>query len=547
MKALALLSAALFLTIASAFAQDAQIKAQEATAAYRAKEFLKGAQLFEEAWKLSPDESGLLFNGACSYALAGQKEDAFRLLDLLVSRGFTNVDLLARDTDLESLRSDARWASLIKTAQSNQEQAKRLWDNPVFQTPYQENLSEEEKIAGLSRVWSEVKYNFAYFDLVPELDWDGLYFEYLPKVRATKSTFDYYLLLSELMSKLRDGHTSVSFPNQLIDRLLARPAIETRLIEGKVIVLNATEEFRNQGITAGSEVVSVDGVPALQYAAERITPYVSYSTKQDHDARVYDFRMLMGALGSSVEVTVKSPDGKTASVKAKRLIERERLSLLSQPDEPFRFEKVGGNIAYVQLNTFNDDRATRAFWDAFPEISKCDALILDVRDNGGGSSSNGWNVLACLTDKPFSTSKWSTRSYRPTHMAWGRGEGTYSSAPGSFAPNGKLLFTKPVAVLVSPRTYSAAEDFTVAYVSMKRGLTIGEPTGGSTGQPLFRPLPGGGRMLICTKRDEFPDGRRFVGFGIQPDLVVAPTVGDLLAKRDAALERAIQELKKQAD
>jgi hypothetical protein len=50
----------------------------------------------------------------------------------------------------------------------------------AFRTPFRENLSEDEKAAGLSRFWSEVRYNFANFDLVPGLDWDALYLEYLP-------------------------------------------------------------------------------------------------------------------------------------------------------------------------------------------------------------------------------------------------------------------------------------------------------------------------------------------------------------------------------
>ena len=107
----------------------------------------------------------------------------------------------------------------------------------------------------------------------------------------------------------------------------------------------------------------------------------------------------------------------------------------------------------------------------------------------------------------------------------------------------KALYTGPVVVLTSPRTFSAAEDFMVAYSAMKRGLIIGEPTGGSTGQPLYFTLPGGGGAVVCTKRDKFPDGREFVGRGIQPDKLVRPTIEDFRAGRDTVLEAALKELK----
>jgi len=43
----------------------------------------------------------------------------------------------------------------------------------VWKTSDRAGLTEDEKVAGLSKLWSEVKYNFGYFDRVPDLDWDN--------------------------------------------------------------------------------------------------------------------------------------------------------------------------------------------------------------------------------------------------------------------------------------------------------------------------------------------------------------------------------------
>jgi len=101
-----------------------------------------------------------------------------------------------------------------------------------------------------------------------------------------------------------------------------------------------------------------------------------------------------------------------------------------------------------------------------------------------------------------------------------------------------------VVVLTSAHTYSAAEDFAVVFDAMKRGKIVGEPSGGSTGQPLVIALPGGGSARICTKHDRYPDGKEFVGVGIQPDIVVRPTVADFRAGRDTVLDAAIRELER---
>jgi C-terminal processing protease CtpA/Prc len=105
-------------------------------------------------------------------------------------------------------------------------------------------------------------------------------------------------------------------------------------------------------------------------------------------------------------------------------------------------------------------------------------------------------------------------------------------------------YRKPVVVLTSPRTYSAAEDFAAVFDAMKRGAIVGEPTGGSTGQPLSVPLPGGGSVRICTKHDRYADGKEFVGVGIQPGVTAAPTVADFRAGRDTVLEAALSFLRK---
>jgi C-terminal processing protease CtpA/Prc len=100
----------------------------------------------------------------------------------------------------------------------------------------------------------------------------------------------------------------------------------------------------------------------------------------------------------------------------------------------------------------------------------------------------------------------------------------------------------PLVVLVGPHTFSSAEDFLIPLVHAKRATLLGETTGGSTGQPLTIPLPGGGFCRICTLQSFFPDGREFVGRGIEPDVVVHPTQKDIYDGRDPVLEEAVRRI-----
>jgi C-terminal processing protease CtpA/Prc len=68
---------------------------------------------------------------------------------------------------------------------------------------------------------------------------------------------------------------------------------------------------------------------------------------------------------------------------------------------------------------------------------------------------------------------------------------------------------------------------------------VGERTFGSSGQPLPIRLPGGGWARVCAKRDSYPDGREFVGYGITPDVEVTLSVEDVRAGGDKVLARGV--------
>jgi C-terminal processing protease CtpA/Prc len=202
-----------------------------------------------------------------------------------------------------------------------------------------------------------------------------------------------------------------------------------------------------------------------------------------------------------------------------------------------------GNIAYVALNDFGNNDMAKEWLDAFPRISAAAGIILDVRLNGGGSSSIGYQVIRSLVDRPVPTSRQVMRLYNPTDRARGALIEWTELPPDELQPREGPRYAGPVVVLIGPATFSAAEDFLVAWKNSGRGKMIGEPSGGSTGQPLFFQLPGGGSARVCTKRDTFPDGTEWVGKGIEPDVLVRPTVADVRAGRDTVLERAIEFLK----
>ena len=471
---------------------------------------------------------------ASGYALLGMKDSAMNALDRMYSNGSSSntAQTLEKEPTLDAIKKEPRYLVLIKKL----DEKGALWKNTGFKTPYKANLSDAEKVAGLSLLWSQAKYNFVNFDHL-DIDWNQCYLDYLPKVQNTKSTAEYYKVLINFYAQLKDGHTNVYAPDSLAADFYTRPPFRTELIEGRVFVNQVfSDSLYKSGIVPGLEVIKIDGEPVISYAEKNVRPYASSSTAQDMEIREFSYQLFSGPKNKPIVIEFKEKSGKTINRTVARTGYHDVTHL-----KTMEYQNIG-NIGYLTINNFEDNKIIKQFDSLYSaDIVKTKGLIIDIRYNGGGDGVIGLNILKRLTDKAFlnAQAKLLQHTSRPyAEPLWD------NLGYGRWSPNGKIYYNKPVVVLIGPRTFSAAEDFTVAFDYMKRGKLIGMPTGGSTGQPVPFSLPGGGSARVCGKRDTYPDGKEFVGKGIMPDVVVKKTIKDLFSGKDAAKDKALEILNK---
>ncbi len=405
-------------------------------------------------------------------------------------------------------------------------------------------LTAEQRVEAFTRLWSTVKFNFANFDLVPELDWENILSEYLPKVMADQSNDEYIRLLQRCIAQLKDGHTSV-YSSWGTGLSRACPALRTRSISGKAIITETveTDQIKASGIKPGDEITHIDGRLVQELLEKDIYPYIFASTRQGRDLKAYS-RILQGPKDSIVSIRIKTPEGAVRKVSLTRKANGLGLFPRKTRTSNFEYRKMEDGIAYVAINTFGSSSVVDSFYEKFKDIKEAKGLIIDVRKNGGGSSSNGHAIIAKLIDKAIPATHWKTPQYRAAFRAWGRDEQWYDGGSKMIKPKANDPFLGPVVVLIGSETNSAAEDFVVPLHAAKRATIVGQKSRGSTGQPLrFSFLEGKISGRVCTKRDTYPDGREFVGVGVIPDVEVNPTPADVIAGRDVVLEKGIDILK----
>ncbi|MEZ4452185.1 MAG: S41 family peptidase [Nannocystaceae bacterium] len=189
-------------------------------------------------------------------------------------------------------------------------------------------------------------------------------------------------------------------------------------------------------------------------------------------------------------------------------------------------EVRAGNVGYLKVLGFHPaEEAADAISATMSRLADADVLVIDLRDNGGGSPSG----VAFMSSYLFGEA--------PVHLNDlynRRADHTESFYTTPDAPGRRYGPQKPVYVLTSARTFSAAEEFAYNLQARRRATIIGEVTGG--GAHPIEPVRILDRwtVLLPTARAINPvTGTNWEGTGVQPDVVVPADEG-----LDRALELA---------
>lgn len=398
----------------------------------------------------------------------------------------------------------------------------------------------------LSRFCTEVKYNFAFYDKLG-FNFDSLCRASLPALAATASDDDFLKGMQALCATLKDGHTYIYAENNPNDPdNWVRPfPMKTKRVGGRVFVTEVYSSFlKDRGVCTGCEVLEIDGEKVLDYGNRHIRPYLSSSTPQWLEYRPFDSFELTKDKGTKVSrILFRNPEGEEFTFESSRKLDWD----LQAGAQAVSFRTLGDNIGLLTVSSFQDFDFNRGYFDKlYDEILKTDALIIDIRNNGGGNSSHADYLVSHFSNRPIRQGTWSSPMYIAAHASWHYAPERYMQTPYPLRPAGnKQIYLKPVVVLVNAATFSSAENFCVSFKSARRGKIIGTPTGGSTGNPININLGFGIGCCICTKHELDADGNEFVGVGIQPDILVEEDEALFLQNRDNVVEKAVEYLKTQ--
>jgi len=193
-------------------------------------------------------------------------------------------------------------------------------------------------------------------------------------------------------------------------------------------------------------------------------------------------------------------------------------------------DRLKGNIGYIQLNSFH--AAKEEFGPEADKVmaleASTDALIIDLRYNSGGESTSEVYMASFFFDTKTPVPLIELIRRKP-------GSSDFDHSTDSTQPTPVSYLGRPVYLITSQTTFSAAEAFAYELQAEKRATVVGDITGGGAHMVGFHPIGYGMTLLVPFARSENPVTHGdWEGKGVRPDVAV-PSVQAFASAYAAAL------------
>jgi hypothetical protein len=179
-----------------------------------------------------------------------------------------------------------------------------------------------------------------------------------------------------------------------------------------------------------------------------------------------------------------------------------------------KLERLAGNVGYLDLRGFHDAAwAGKTAVAAMNFLANSDAIIIDLRKNGGGQPSMIQLISSYFFEEPVHLNSFYIRDEDTMHQFWSHAH-----------VEGPRMADTPLYVLTSSNTFSGAEEFTYNMKNLERATIIGETTGGGAHPVrLVRFADLGISVALPFGRAVNPiTGTNWEGTGVEPHIEVAP-------------------------
>jgi C-terminal processing protease CtpA/Prc len=196
--------------------------------------------------------------------------------------------------------------------------------------------------------------------------------------------------------------------------------------------------------------------------------------------------------------------------------------------------KVVDSVGYVYCGSFQNDISDNKLDSLFKLIGKTKGLIIDIRNNAGGNSSN--------SNKLFRQFIANRKLVKYEKGKKGPGRFEFLDPEPFYLDPGSHYYSKKVCLLTNRTCFSAANDFALYMSGISNVTLVGDQTGGGGGIPYDVQLANGWKLQYTATVTLSPQKQQ-IETGIRPDIPLQITSIDEANGRDPIIEKGFEILK----
>jgi hypothetical protein len=205
----------------------------------------------------------------------------------------------------------------------------------------------------------------------------------------------------------------------------------------------------------------------------------------------------------------------------------------AKTDTILRYGNINSTILYFDVRTFETTFSLPTLLDSLLRSTNYKGIILDIRNNGGGSLTTMRDFLSVFTNQE--------QIYGYSKQKIGPGNSFADLSTLSFSHNVQdTFFQRPVILLTNRYTFSASEHCVLGLKTLPNVVTVGDTTGGALSPVLEHQLPNGVAYIMVTSITYDLHMNIHERIGIAPDVTVITSTVDSSAGKDDMIEKAIQ-------
>jgi len=366
--------------------------------------------------------------------------------------------------------------------------------------------------------------DFFYVQNMHGYDWDALRAQYRPLVDYVAHRSDLNYVLGEMVAELSVSHAYIAGGDYEIPK---RPQVA---LPGARIELDAASgRYRLAKIYRGQNEEEAYRSPLTEVGIDvKEGDYILAIDGQDLTAKDNPYQFLRNKADRPVQLTVNSKPTMEGShpISYRPITSETDLIYLDwvTRNREFVSKATDGKVGYIHIPDMGADGIREFIKYYYPQIRK-EALIVDVRGNGGG------NISQMLIERL-------RRDLLGTDF--GRNDQFTNTYPGT-------VFYGPKVCLINETSASDGDIFPYMFKQAGLGPLIGKRTwGGVVGITGHGPLLDGGQVFVPEFATASATGQWVIeGHGVDPDIVVENDPAAVLGGRDPQLERGIAEITKE--